>query len=26
VQRALAQPRIWVFGDERRLAAMTNGP
>jgi hypothetical protein len=24
--QALAQPRVWVFGNERRLAAMTSGP
>jgi hypothetical protein len=26
VGQALAQPRVWVFGDEARLAAMTSGP
>jgi len=26
VEQALAQPRVWVFGDEARLAAMTSGP
>jgi len=24
--QALARPRVWVFGDESRLAAMTSGP
>jgi hypothetical protein len=24
--QVLAQPRVWVFGDEGRLAAMTSGP
>lgn len=26
IQRALAQPRTWIFGDEGMLEAMTSGP